>query len=195
MQQDELHKRSIATQIKEHPDSITAVLVLANGTVPRVTVGTDYALSTLSAMFPKSLVRNVAFMFTNVLSPLHWHFSLETVPVELQRAPQFLLNNPVALQRKYIKSKEDPNMKKRRADLRSAVKFSEDNALYMLVKLFDWLDGLEPPEIVTRPQKREVNATVLLAPLDDLLAKKTNNSAVSCSSGTQFFSFSHFRWE
>ena len=186
MQQDELHKRSIATQIKENLDSITAVLVLANGTVPRVTVGTDYALSTLSAMFPKSLAQNVSFMFTNVLSPLHWNFTLESVPVELQDAPQFLLNNPLALQRKYLKLKQDPNMKKRRADLRGAVKFGEDNALQMLVKLFDWLDSLEPPAIVTRSPRREARTTVLLAPMDDMLAKKPN-TAVSCSPGTRFF--------
>ena len=55
-------------------------------TNPRVTVGTYYALSTLSAMFPKSLANNVSFMFTSVMSALHWNFSLETVPGELQGA-------------------------------------------------------------------------------------------------------------
>ena len=51
-----------------------------NGTVPRITVGTDYALSTLSTIFTKSLAGNIAFMFTNVLSPLHWNFSEDTIP-------------------------------------------------------------------------------------------------------------------
>ena len=54
--QDELHKESIATEIQNHIDSVTAVLILANGSVPRITVGTDYALSALSALsalFPK----------------------------------------------------------------------------------------------------------------------------------------------
>ena len=123
-------------------------------------------------------------MFTNVLSPLHWNFSLETVPGELQKAPQFLLNNPVALQRKYLELKEDPNMEKRMAELRSEVEFGEENALHMLVKLFDWLDSLEPPEIVTGPQKREVETTVLPAPMDDMLVNMANNSAVRCSPGT-----------
>ncbi len=182
IQQDGLHKWSIATQIKEHIDSITAVLVLANA---RVTVGTDYALSTLSAMFPKSLSPRVSFMFTNVLSPLHWNFSLETLPPELRGAPQFLLNNPITLQRKYLKLKDDPNMKKRRADLRNDVKAGEQNALQMLVELFDWLDSLEPQdttEIVTGSQKREVMST--------RLAPVAINSAVSCSPGTRFYFFS-----
>ena len=144
IQQDGLHKRSIATQIKEHIDSITAVLVLANGTVPRVTVGTDYALSTISAILPKSFAGNTAFMFTNVSSPLHWNFSGDSLPVVLKDAPQFLLDNPVALQRKYTRLKDTPDMNKERVALRNAVKAAEQNALEMLVHLFDWLDGLKP---------------------------------------------------
>ena len=148
VQQDELHKQSIATQIQDHIDSVTAVLILANGTVPRVTVGTDYALSTLSAIFPKSLASNTAFMFTNVSSPLHWNFSGDTIPADLKNAPYFLLNNPVALQKKYLKLKDDPTMKKSKADLRKAVRASEQNAIGMVAELFDWLDGLEPQPIV-----------------------------------------------
>ena len=144
LQQDELHKRSIAAQIKEHVDSVTAVLVLANGTVPRVTVGTDYALSTLSTIFPKSLTNNIAFMFTNVSSPLHWNFSGDTIPDVLKEAPQFLLNNPIALHKKYLKLMGDPSMKKGMSELLRAVKAGEQSALEMLVDLFDWLDGLEP---------------------------------------------------
>ena len=86
LQQDELHKKSIASQIKKHIDSVPAILVLANGTVPRVTVGTDYALSTLSAIFPETLASRVAFLFTNVTSPLHWNFSRDTVPDILKDA-------------------------------------------------------------------------------------------------------------
>src|SRR5258706_2916152 len=144
IQQDELHKRNIATQNKQHIDSIIAVLVLVNGAVPRVAAGTDNTLSTLSAIFPKSLASNTAIMFTNVLSPPHWNLSGDTIPNSLKNAPCFLLNNPVALQKKYLKRKDDPNMKTARADLRKAVKASEETAMGMLVELFDWLDGLEP---------------------------------------------------
>ena len=149
-------------------------------------------------MFPKSLAHNVSFMFTSVLSPLHWNFSLDAVPCDLQGAPQFLLNNPIALQRKYLKLKDDKNMKRRRRDLRDAVKAGEENGLQMLVTFFDWLDSLEPQsttETVTRSQKREAGSTVLLDPMGQVVAKKANDSAVRCSPGTQFFSFTHFRWE
>ena len=40
-------------------DCINVVLVLANGTVQRVTVGIDYVLSTLSAIFPNTLTNNI----------------------------------------------------------------------------------------------------------------------------------------
>jgi len=67
----------------KHIDSITAALVLANGTVPRITLGTDYALSTLFSIFPKTLANNIGFIFTNVSSPLHWNFSGITSLVEV----------------------------------------------------------------------------------------------------------------
>ena len=139
VRQDEIHRRNITTQIKNHIKSVNAILILANGTVPRITVGTDYALSTLPTIFPDTISNNIAFMFTNVLSPLSWNFSQDTVPKELKGAPQFLLNNPIALQRRYLELKDDPS----RAEMREVVKCCEEKALEMLVQLFDWLDGLK----------------------------------------------------
>jgi len=103
-------------------------------------------------------------MFTNVLSPLHWNFSSDTVPSALQDAPRFVLNNPIALQRKYLNLKDDPNMENRRRDLRSAAEASEQNSLQMLVMLFDWLAGLEPQQV---PAK------------DQAVAKEASHSSVS----------------
>jgi len=146
LQQDELHKKSIASQIKKHIDSITAVLIVANGTIPRVTVGTDYALSTLSAVFTNTLASRNAFLLTNVTSPLHCNFPEDTVPDILKEVPQFLLNNPIALQRKYLNLRDNPDMMKRRTEFREAVKTAEQDALEMLVDLFDWLDSIEPQQ-------------------------------------------------
>ena len=91
--------KNIATETQKHINSITAVLILANGTVPWIN---DYALSRLSASLPKSLDENIAFVFTNVPSPLSWNFSKDTIPDQLRSAEQFLLDNPVALQKKYL---------------------------------------------------------------------------------------------
>ena len=185
--QDELHKNSIATQIKKHIDSVTAVLILANGTIERITVGTDYALSTLSAIFPKSLADNIAFMFTNVPSPLAWNFSQDTVPRVLKDAPQFLFDNPISLQKKYLEFKDRPGMKKvekagmkkvLEKDMRNHLKAGEQKALEMLVQLFDWLDECKPQpttEIVylyEMSQEIEAAITDTLAQVDQGGAKK-----------------------
>ena len=179
IQQDEVHKRSIANEIQENIDSVNAILILANGTVPRITVGTDYTLSTLSAIFPKTLADNIAFMFTNVLNPLASNFSQDTVPRVLKRAPQFHIDNPVALQKKYIDlaSRGDQNKKKLMAEMRKHVIAGEQKALEMMVKLFDWLDGLEPQptvEIVYLydiSQGIEAKITNTLAQVDQAAAK------------------------
>ena len=84
-------------------------------------------------------------MYTNVLSPLHWNFSGDTIPDALKdtHAPRFAFNNPVALQKKYLKLKGDPSMSIERAYLRQEVKSAQQGALDMLVDFFDWLDSLE----------------------------------------------------
>jgi len=73
----------------------------------------------------------------------------------LQHAPQFLLNNPIALQKKYKKLKDvsSAGMSKR---MHKVVKSGEQTALETLVKLFDWLDGLEP-QSMTKPITRNPN--------------------------------------
>ncbi|PBK60457.1 hypothetical protein ARMSODRAFT_944889 [Armillaria solidipes] len=142
IQQDELHK-SIAEAIQDSIDFVNAVLILANGTVPRLTVGTDYALSTLSAIFPCTLAENVGFLFTNVSSPLSWNFDPSSLPSALRGNTQFLLDNPVAMQKKYRQMERYRTISvKTKKQLRQAVLAGEGKALDMLVEMFDWLDGL-----------------------------------------------------
>ena len=141
--QDKLYTRSITAQVEKYIDSITAVIILANGTVPRITVGTDDALSFLSTISPKIPVRNMCSILTNLPSPLSQNLHGGAF---LDIPAQFVLDNPVALQKKYLKLKDDPNMKKEGMDLRTMVKAGEQKALEMLVDLFDWLDGLDRPK-------------------------------------------------
>jgi hypothetical protein len=198
LQQDEIHKKSITTEIQNNIDSVNAVLILANGTVPRITVGTDYALSTLSAIFPKSLAQNIAFIFTNVSSPLSWNFAQDSVPAVLQDAPQYLLDNPISLQKKYLKLKNDPNKERIRGDMHKAVKAGEQKALETVAELFDWVDSRKPQpttEILSlfeKSQEIEANIANTLAQMDQATKKKEDidmlmrqlkkDSAVSCSS-------------
>ena len=142
-QQNKLHMKNITIQIAKYIDSITAVIVLANGTVPRITIGTDDILSFLSTISPKIPVKHMCSILTNLPSPLSQNIPVNAFPDILV---QFVLDNPIALQGKYLKLKDDPNMKKESMDLRTMVKAGEEKALEMLVVLFDWLDGLDGPK-------------------------------------------------
>jgi hypothetical protein len=205
LQQNELHKQSIVTQIKKHLDPLTAVLVLVNGTVPRVTFGTDYAFSILSAIFPNAVASNVALLFTNVSSPICFNFPQHSLPEFLKDAPQFLLDNPIALQKKYLKIKDGPNKRMRRPGIPKVVKTAKQYTLEMLVDFFYWLDRLEPQSMEnTVPLYKEPQniITTILALMEAVAAKKAKGSSVSfhptfnwCSnlcSLNDVHSFSHF---
>ena len=138
--QDIRHKESITTEIHKHLDVVNAVLILANGSAPRISVSMDYALTTLSALFPKTLVNNIAFLLSNVAEEIYLNFPDDAIPDVLKHAPKFLINNPIALQRKYLKQKDRMN----ETNAKKLVKAVEQRALEMSVELFDWLDGLEP---------------------------------------------------
>ena len=137
--------KSVTAQVEKYIESITATIVVVNGTIPRITVGTDDALSFLSTISLKIPVKNICFILSNLSSALYQNFPGNTVSDVLKTTPQFLLNNPVALQKKYLRLKNDPIMKKGRIDLHRMVKADEQKALEMLVDLFDWLDGLHRP--------------------------------------------------
>ena len=188
------------TRIKDQVASVNAVLIVADGIVQRITVDTDYVFSALSAIFPKTLANNVAFMFTNVRSPPSWRFSQEEDLGVLKGAPQFLLDNPFVFQNRF---RDDPNM-------RRAVKACEQRSLEMLVKFFDWLDGLEPQpttEIIClfeKYQNIEAKTINTLAQMDHAMLMKTEidqlmitlnkNSEVSLSSCLHLALKFHVRW-
>jgi hypothetical protein len=130
IEQDEAHKESIVRYIEQHVDSVSAVLILVDLVSQKAPFGSDYTLSILSATFPKTLVNNIAFMFTNVQNR---DLSQKQILGPLKSSPVFLLDNPIVQQRGF----KDPNMMK-------MVKDREQRALEMLVELFNWLDGLEP---------------------------------------------------
>ncbi|KAF8346281.1 hypothetical protein F5887DRAFT_1132409 [Amanita rubescens] len=149
---DEKHKASIAEAIEQSIPIINAVIILANGTEERLGVATDYALTTLSSIFPRTLADNIGIVFTNVASPLSLNFDPDSLPDALRgiQNNQFSLDNPLALWKKFIQFRGQRKMNK--IDLESAVKERHTQALQQLVFLFDWLDTLVP-----RPTKEIIN--------------------------------------
>jgi len=176
-----IRRKSIATEIQERLDHVTAILVFANGTVPRGSGGLHSALSTLSTIFPDTWAKNIAFTFTNVANPLSWNFCQDAIPEVLKAAPQFQIDNPVALQEKYLGLKGAPDMKNTRTEMHAEVKDGEQSGLEMLVGLFDWLDDLEQhptTEVVPLYEKSQdikPRTTKLLAPMDQVVATKATS--------------------
>jgi len=95
-----------------------------------------------------TLPKNAALLLTNTSDPLYQNLSGDILPEVCKDVPQFLLNNPIALQRRHLKLKDKggPNTSGQTTGFREVVKASEQDALEMLVGLFDWLDGLDPPK-------------------------------------------------
>ena len=99
-----------------------------------------------SLLYPPSYPTacKIALLLTNVPGSLYQNFSRDNLPDVLKHAPLFLLDNPVALQKKHLELRDDPRVKKRRTDIRGMVKSGEQRALETLVDLFDWLGGVGP---------------------------------------------------
>src|SRR5258706_521323 len=194
--QNALKKKSIATEIQNHLGYVNAVLILANGSIPRISVSMDYALTTLSALFPKILADNTAFLLTNVPTPASRNFPDDAILRDLKHAPKFLIDNPIALQKNYLKQKGHLD-KKTLKKIKQSVKLAEENALEMLVELFDWLDGLKPQpttEIIAIHKKSEdieskITATLIgashrtLRDLAQLAEEYAGLSLAGCISG------------
>ncbi|KIL58584.1 hypothetical protein M378DRAFT_312135 [Amanita muscaria Koide BX008] len=144
--QDEKHKENIARVIKDNILAVNAVLILANGTLPRLSAATDYALSTLSSIFPRSLVENIAIIFTNVSAQLSLNFDQNSLPESLKNPEnQFRLDNPIALWKNYLARCSRSGVTRReRSEWRAEIHEKHQKALRMFLSLFDWLDTLVP---------------------------------------------------
>ena len=188
------------TCIKQHVDSVSAVLILADGRSLGINVDINCILSALSSFIPKTLLKNIAFVLTHVWGPLWSDFLRSKVPWAFKSSPIFLLDNPIPHS---YEISLDPI-------LRSAGKSCEQRALDMLVKLFDWLDGLKPQpatEIVRFYEQyqnietktidvldQRAQEVDLRAEIDRLLITLKKHSAVSLSGCLHLSLESYARW-
>jgi hypothetical protein len=147
--QDERHKTSIVEAITNTIPYVNAVLILANGTLPRLGAATDYALWSLSSMFPRSLAESIAILLTNVPNALTCNFSQEALPDGL-KGPNFhpfFIDNPVALWKKYkeLRPEQNPSVSQDEVDeIKKDVRRSHRKVLKEMVKFFDWIVDLKP---------------------------------------------------
>ncbi|KAG8738668.1 hypothetical protein FRC10_006615 [Ceratobasidium sp. 414] len=94
--QDKTHKAEINSAIQQHVQSIDAVIIMVNGTIQRLNVATDYALNVICSMFPRTIIANIGFMFTNS-TPMTSNFDHEGLPPELRESQSWTIQNPLAL--------------------------------------------------------------------------------------------------
>ena len=179
IERDEIYRESIVRYIEQHVEFVSAVLILALEESP---VRMEYTFSTLSAIFPKTLVNNIAFVPSNLWSHSPWNLSQEMVPGALRNSPVFPLGSPIALQ-----------LQKGLYDVETRANILEQGALEALVKLFNWLDDLEPQpatEIVSlyeKYQNIEAKTTNILdqiareVEIDRLMIRLKKHSAVRLS--------------
>ncbi|EDR04943.1 uncharacterized protein LACBIDRAFT_303842 [Laccaria bicolor S238N-H82] len=184
LEKDNENKQSITDAIRDSIPEITAVIIVANGTDPRLSVATDYAITTLSSTFSGTLADNIGFLATNI-SPLNWNFDIETLPVELQGAKTFLLDNPLARHKEYLYMKaaeargsvaEDSQAVLQK--LKKTVDEGHETTLATLAELFDWLDGLVPQAttditlLYDQLMEIERNISSMLAHMTQLVEKR-----------------------
>ncbi|CUA68057.1 hypothetical protein RSOLAG22IIIB_07731 [Rhizoctonia solani] len=98
--QDEAHKAKINKAIQDYVTTIDSVLIMANGTVQRLGVATDYTLNVITAMFPHSIIDNIGFIFTHT-DPLTFNFQKDSLQPELREAKHWLIQNPLAYYQAY----------------------------------------------------------------------------------------------
>ena len=185
LEKDNENKQSIADAIRDSIQEITAVIIVTNGTDPRLTVATDYAITTLSSIFSGTLADNIGVLFTNISSSFNRQFDFGMLPLELQGAKTFLLDNPLARHKDYltIKAAEAQGSVARAnnavlQELKKAVDEGHETALGTLAELFDWLDGLVPQAttditlLYDQLMEIERNISSMLAHMTQLVEKK-----------------------
>lgn len=142
MHLDNQHKERIAQTISDLIVTVDAVLIVANGTSPRLTTSSSYTLTSLSSMFPKTLANNIAMLFTNVADSMSRNFERTSLPVPLQQAEAFCVNNPTALE---ARRRVDPGTRpSARARQINRVAEAHEDALETMADFFEWLDTRSP---------------------------------------------------
>jgi GTPase SAR1 family protein len=140
IERDEKHKASIARVIRDLIPSIDGVLIVTNGTNERLQAATDYAITTLASIFPRSIAKNIAIIFTMIANPMSFNFQLESLPQSLRNSELHTLDNPIALMKRYREFENKPTHHKQLPKLLKMVEDAHNEAVDTFADFFDWLD-------------------------------------------------------
>ncbi|KAJ4483971.1 hypothetical protein J3R30DRAFT_149038 [Lentinula aciculospora] len=140
---DNQHKAAIANAIKKHLGVVDGVIIIANGTVEKLNAPTEYALTTISGMFPHSIIDNIIFIFTMVSDPTSFNFDRSSLEKQLQKSKIWSINNPYAQWMKYQKrlAQDPPTLDEEiLAEMNDSVHKSYVKVLKTLGQVFQYLD-------------------------------------------------------
>jgi len=164
MEYDEEHKARIARVIGDTIPAIDGILIVANGTTERLQAATDYAITTLASMFPRSIADNIAILFTMVSHPMSCNFQLESLPQSLRNSEQYTVDNPISLMKRYKELEQQPHYRHLQAPrLLKVINDAHNSAVDTLADFFDWLD------------KRTVQRTAAIVELHDTVCTIERN--------------------
>ena len=94
--QDIRHTESIIQAIQTEIKAFDGVLFMANGTLERAGPGIEYTMHLLSAIFPRTMAKNIGLLFTNVPDVLSFNFHSDTLPAYIANSELWTIQNPLA---------------------------------------------------------------------------------------------------
>ncbi|CAE6489203.1 unnamed protein product [Rhizoctonia solani] len=142
--EDNKHRERIYRAVKERITTIDGIMIVANGRLERLTAATGYTWETLATLFPRSIKDNIGFLFTNVDAPDKLLLQKTSLPLELQTARHWCLDNPLSRHRNYLDRIHDlTESDKQRSRL---VKRLEEDYEDTVESLDDWLEWLDKRE-------------------------------------------------
>ncbi|CAE6447231.1 unnamed protein product [Rhizoctonia solani] len=101
--EDKKHRERIYRAVNELVTRIDGVMIVANGSIERLTAATSYTLETLSTLFPRSIKNNIGILFTNVgVDETGLNFQMASLPPGLQTPEYWCIDNPFSLYKRYL---------------------------------------------------------------------------------------------
>ncbi|CAE6461011.1 hypothetical protein ACGC1H_003103 [Rhizoctonia solani] len=142
IEEDKKHKERIYRAIQELITAIDGVMIVANGTVERLTVATDYTLNILATLFPRSILDNIGILFTNTdAGGTGLNFQMQSLPSELRNVQHWCLNNPLSLYKNYSTLKAGSNFVRNQESIQKRnIETNYQDAVEILNDWLEWLD-------------------------------------------------------
>ncbi|CAE6518255.1 unnamed protein product [Rhizoctonia solani] len=142
IEEDKKHKERIYHAIQELVTEIDGVMIVANGTVERLTLATDYTLNILATLFPRSIVDNIGILFTNTdAGGTGLNFQMHSLPSELRNVQYWCLNNPLSLYKNYSALKAGRGfVRNQESSQKRNIKINYKDAVEVLDDWLEWLD-------------------------------------------------------